>query len=104
MRLTANQNLILLDVEPAWKADIITTLGASCTCTVLPIVKASGSNQFVHFRARTQTCWSSDLSVIVGQRRRIIDVFLVPFQRRLGFVRPSRMFVSHACARQARRA
>lgn len=27
VRLTANQNLILLDVEEAWKADIITTLG-----------------------------------------------------------------------------
>lgn len=27
MRITGNQNLILLDVEEAWKADIITTLG-----------------------------------------------------------------------------
>lgn len=31
VRLTANQNLILLDVEPAWKTDIATTLGV-CTC------------------------------------------------------------------------
>lgn len=28
IRITGNQNLILLDVEEAWKADIITTLGA----------------------------------------------------------------------------
>lgn len=28
VRLTANQNLILLDVDPAWKTDIATTLGA----------------------------------------------------------------------------
>ena len=27
MRITGNQNLILLDVEEAWKADIATTLG-----------------------------------------------------------------------------
>ena len=27
VRITGNQNLILLDVEEAWKADIITTLG-----------------------------------------------------------------------------
>mmetsp|Transcript_15684 Transcript_15684/g.47286 ORF Transcript_15684/g.47286 Transcript_15684/m.47286 type:complete len:680 (+) Transcript_15684:107-2146(+) len=29
VRLTANQNLILLDVEPAWKTDIATTLGTA---------------------------------------------------------------------------
>jgi Nitrite/Sulfite reductase ferredoxin-like half domain len=29
VRITGNQNLILLDVEEAWKADIVTTLGAS---------------------------------------------------------------------------
>jgi Nitrite/Sulfite reductase ferredoxin-like half domain len=28
VRITGNQNLILLDVEEAWKADIATTLGA----------------------------------------------------------------------------
>ncbi len=32
VRLTANQNLMLLDVEPQFKADIITTLGALCHC------------------------------------------------------------------------
>ena len=27
-RITANQNLILMDIEPSWKADIVATLGA----------------------------------------------------------------------------
>jgi len=27
-RITANQNLLLLDIEPSWKADIVATLGA----------------------------------------------------------------------------
>jgi sulfite reductase beta subunit-like hemoprotein len=26
-RITANQNLLLLDIEPSWKADIVATLG-----------------------------------------------------------------------------
>lgn len=32
VRLTANQNLILLDVDPAWKTDIATVLGERARC------------------------------------------------------------------------
>ena len=34
-RITANQNLLLLDIEPSWKADIVATLGAH-TCQQHP--------------------------------------------------------------------
>ena len=34
-RITANQNLLLLDIEPSWKADIVATLGAPSAAGLL---------------------------------------------------------------------
>ena len=66
VRLTANQNLMLLDVEPTWKADIITTLGAlammglaaglfepmlclgRCCCTHAAVLGCTRSCSFAH--------------------------------------------------------
>lgn len=62
--LTANQNIILTEIEPSWKADILNTLqagGVRCAppCCPAPLLCSPGlacSVYYIHFRL---VCWAS---------------------------------------------
>ena len=64
VRITPNQNLLLLDIQPEWKADIITTLGAP---GLWPALRPVQKPDELRFSISALQCLASHLAML--QRR-----------------------------------
>ena len=84
MRITANQSLILTEIEPSWKADILNTLhGAGVRCPLAP-ARAGYLMTILPMLCHPSLCtgWLGAASIsftslaAAGQMRRVADAEL----------------------------